>query len=492
MSTAPNHQDWLAAQATASPDALALVTLDVRWTYAELDAAADALCGRLASLGLPAGARLAMHMPSDAGAVALVHACARLGLALVPINTRLAPAEVAAQLKLAQPACLICDSAAVAAMARGSGATVVVRAELYALAPAPFSAPSFDLERDQAIVFTSGSSGLPKGVRLSFTNHLWSAVGSAARLGSLPSDNWLSVLPLFHVGGLAVLFRGSLFGFTVTLLPRFDPDEMTRAFASSAPPVTLASLVPTMLKRLLDADAAFPASLRCVLLGGAAADEALLARALARGVPIATTYGLTEAASQVATQTPAETARKPGSVGKPVPNTCVRIIDAAGNELPSGEIGEIAVRGPTVMRGYLDNPEATAQALVDGELRTGDLGYRDADGDLFVMQRRTDLIVSGGENVYPAEVERVLRAHPAVEQALVVGVPDAEWGQRVGALLVTREGETLDLDGLLRHAREQLAGYKLPRVVRAVNAFPLLPNGKHDRRAAAMQLASAA
>jgi o-succinylbenzoate---CoA ligase len=229
-----------------------------------------------------------------------------------------------------------------------------------------------------------------------------------------------------------------------------------------------------------------------VLLGGAAADEALLARALARGVPIATTYGLTEAASQVATQTPAETARKPGSVGKPVPNTCVRIIDAAGNELPSGEIGEIAVRGPTVMRGYLDNPEATAQALVDGELRTGDLGYRDADGDLFVMQRRTDLIVSGGENVYPAEVERVLRAHPAVEQALVVGVPDAEWGQRVGALLVTREGETLDLDGLLRHAREQLAGYKLPRVVRAVNAFPLLPNGKHDRRAAAMQLASAA
>jgi O-succinylbenzoic acid--CoA ligase len=234
----------------------------------------------------------------------------------------------------------------------------------------------------------------------------------------------------------------------------------------------------------------FPPNLRCVLLGGAAADSTLLAKAFARGVPVTPTYGLTEAASQVATQTPADAARKPGSVGKALLNSSVRIIDAEGRALPDGDIGEIAVRGPTVMRGYLANPEATAQALVDGELRTGDLGYRDADGDLFIMQRRTDLIVTGGENVYPAEVERVLCEHPAVEEALVVGVPDAEWGQRVGALLVAREARALEIGDLLTHARARLAGYKLPRLMRVVNALPLLPNGKHDRRAAANQLSS--
>jgi O-succinylbenzoic acid--CoA ligase len=480
--------DWLAAQAQAAPRAVALITPQGRWTYAALDAAVDAACARLAALGLRQGDRAALHGPNDGAAVILVHACARMGIVAAPLNTRLAPVEVGEQMRAARPALLICESPAVAAAAHPFVERCFTRADFDALAPAAFTAPPFDVERDQAIVFTSGSAGAPKGVRLTFANHLWSAVGSAARLGASPDDHWLSVLPLFHVGGLAVLFRAALFGFTVTLLPRFDPDDVGAALVQTQLPVTLVSLVPTMLKRLLDQGWQAAPALRCVLLGGAAADETLLARARATGVPVAATYGMTEAASQIATQTLRDAHAKPLSVGRPLAGTRVRICDEHGNDMPACVVGEIVVSGQTVMPGYFENPEADARALRRGELCTGDLGYRDADGDLFVLQRRSDLIISGGENVYPAEVERVLRAHPSVADALVVGAPDAEWGQRVAALLVPHANATIDVDDVLRHARSQLAGYKLPRIVRVVHALPLLSNGKLDRKAAERQV----
>ncbi len=481
------HLDWLAAQALAAPRAVALITPAGRWTYAELNAAADSACARLASLDLQPNDHVALHGPNDAAAVVLVHACARMGLVAAPLNTRLAPAEVAEQLRLARPALLLCESAAVAAAAHLHAARCITRAEFDARAPTRWTPSPFDLERDQALVFTSGSASTPKGVRLTFANHLWSAIGSAARLGASPDDHWLSVLPLFHVGGLAVLFRACLFGFTVTLLPRFDPDEVADVLTAAAPPVTLVSLVPTMLKRMLDHGWPHAPALRCVLLGGAAADERLLAAAQTAGAPVATTYGMTEASSQIATQHPRDAIAKPLSVGRALAGTRVRIADEVGMSLPTGTVGEIVVRGPTIMHGYFENPEASARALRDGELFTGDLGYIDADGDLFVLQRRSDLIISGGENVYPAEVERALCAHPSVADALVIGVPDAEWGQRVGALLVAHDAAPLDADAVLTDARKRLAGYKIPRVVRVVHALPLLPNGKVDRRAAEMQ-----
>ncbi len=491
------YLDWLAAQALAAPRAVALLTPAGRWTYAALDAAVDAACARLTAASLRTGERVAMHGPNDAAAVILVHACARLGAVLAPLNTRLAPAEVAEQLRLARPALVICENAAVAAAARPHTRVSLTRAEFDALPPAPFTPAPFDTERTQAIVFTSGSTSTPKGVQLSFANHLWSALGSAARLGASPDDHWLSVLPLFHVGGLAVIFRAALFGFAVTLLPRFDPDDVAAALTHAQPPITLVSLVPTMLKRMLDRGWPPAPALRCALLGGAAADESLLHAAFAAGVPVSTTYGMTEAASQIATQTPAETARKPLSVGRPLAQTRVRICDESGADLPTGTdgadgavgaVGEIVVRGPTLMRGYLDNPAADARTLRDGELFTGDLGYLDADGDLFVLQRRSDLIISGGENVYPAEVERVLRTHPAVADALVIGAPDAEWGQLVCALLVAHAGASIDIDAVLAHARKSLAGYKRPRRIQIVHTLPLLPNGKIDRKAAEKQI----
>jgi O-succinylbenzoic acid--CoA ligase len=267
----------------------------------------------------------------------------------------------------------------------------------------------------------------------------------------------------------------------VVLHPRFEPAAVARSLKNDA--VTLISVVPTMLHRLLDnhADALTVPHLRCILIGGAALSPQLAERCIKLSLPIATTYGLTEAASQVVTASPAQTRNKPGSVGRPLLFSAVWVVNAAGNPVPIGEIGEIVVRGPTVMAGYYHQPEATTQTVRHGELFTGDMGYLDDDGDLWVVQRRADLIVSGGENVYPVEVENALRAHPAVSEACVVGLPDAEWGQRVAAAVVLHPGHRVTNIELLDFCRARLAGYKVPRTVRFVEILPQTASGKVQR-----------
>lgn len=472
-------EDLLAAQARANPNGVALTFAGDAWTWHALHEDVDALCRRLASLRLNAGAIIAMHLPSNAQAMMFIHAAARMGFVLSPLNTRLAQAEVHAQLALLQAGALICNDAAMCDAMRDVAGKVMTLDALLAQPAQSFTPQPMQLERAQAIVFTSGSSGVPKGVVLTFGNHFYSALGSAARLGVIPNDVWLSCLPLYHVGGLSVVFRAALYGFTVALHERFDVDVFKRALADE--PITLVSLVPTMLRRLLDATVTWPATLRAVLLGGAAAPASLMAEALARGIPIATTYGLTEAASQVATHSPDATKHQPASVGRPLLFTQVCIVDEQGDALPANAIGEVVVRGPTVMREYFRNAPATARALRDGQLFTGDLGYLDDDGDLFLVQRRSDLIVTGGENVYPSEVEETLRALDAVDDVLVIGVPDDEWGQRVAALVVLREGIAINSDALRAMLAGRIAGYKIPRLIRIVPQLPLLANGKIDR-----------
>lgn len=209
----------------------------------------------------------------------------------------------------------------------------------------------------------------------------------------------------------------------------------------------------------------------------------LLEECARRGIPAVQTYGLTEAASQVTTLAPADALRKLGSAGRPLFPVTVRIADEAGRPLPPGEAGEILVRGPTVTAGYFGRPEETARALRDGWLHTGDIGYLDQEGYLYVLDRRDDLIVSGGENVYPAEVEAVLRQHPAVADAAVIGLPDERWGQTVAAAVVLRPGCAVDGDELVRFCRERLAGYKVPRCFRIVPSLPRNAAGKLLRRA---------
>lgn len=491
--SAPASDDWLAEQARARPGGIALIHGDRRWTYAELDDLVAGLAAKLAAAGVEAGQHVAALLPNRAEYVVLIHALIRLGAVLVPLNVRLTPAELRWQLEQTDCRLLLCSretaDRALALGAAGVRALSVDPAAHFASGPpslldlpaaGPVTRPPFDLARPQAIVHTSGTTGRPKGAVLTCANHFWSALASAFRLGVDPEDRWLLCMPLYHVGGLAIALRCCLSGTTVVLHERFDAAEVNRALDAQA--ISLISLVPTMLQWLLEerGERPWPPSLRCILLGGAAPPPDLLARDL----PLAVTYGLTEAASQVATATPAETRRKPGSAGKPLLFTRVRIVGDDGRGLPPGEIGQIAVRGPTVMAGYYGQPP------VGGELLTGDLGYLDGEGDLWVVQRRTDLIVSGGENVYPAEVENVLLSHPAVKAACVVGLEDAAWGQRVAAAVVLRPGAVLAADELLAFCRRHLAGFKQPRLLRFVPDLPRTTSGKVQREAVARLLAT--
>jgi len=248
-------------------------------------------------------------------------------------------------------------------------------------------------------------------------------------------------------------------------------------------PITLISLVPTMLYRLLETRNSWPETLRLALIGGAAATPDLVAKAQTANVPIATTYGLTEASSQVATMLPEGVAKKPGGVGKPLLFTNVDIVDENGRSLPPNEYGEIVVTGPTVMSNYF-KPGKNYQSPISNlqsSFHTGDIGYLDDDGDLWIVQRRSDLIVTGGENVYPAEVEAVLKSHPAITNACVVGVPDAEWGQVVTAMVQLSPSSSLTEVDLLEFSKEQLAGYKQPRLILFAKEIPQTASGKVSR-----------
>ena len=288
-------------------------------------------------------------------------------------------------------------------------------------------------------------------------------------------------MPLFHVGGLAILFRGVIGATPVVLHERFQPES---ALAAVDEGVTLLSVVPAMLQRMLDArgDAPWPPSLRRVLLGGSAAPPRLVDECVRRGIPVAPTYGLTEATSQVTTLLPDQTPHKRTSSGLPLPLTEVRITTEAGVASP-GEVGDIEIRGPTVFAGYIGDHTAESPDPGDGWFRTGDAGYVDGDGYLYVVDRRDDLIISGGENVYPAEIERVLREHPSVLDAGVIGVPNESWGSRpVAAVVWHGDPNRAHLD-LLQHCRQHLPGYKIPDRFLLVSEVPRSPSGKLLRRA---------
>ncbi|GAB4434564.1 MAG: o-succinylbenzoate--CoA ligase [Anaerolineae bacterium] len=498
--------DWLSHRAMVSPEKAALRFGGRTWSYTDLQQQVSRMCSRLAAAGFRRGQHVALLMPNRPEFVFVIHALARLGVVLVPLNVRLTPAELRWQVRQSDCHWLLCDRTTEAAAVqlelapsqvvsvdRPASGQVLPLNRFPDADPENWQQRPLNLAATQGIIFTSGTTGQPKGAMLSFGNHFYSATASAFRLGMMPDDGWLACMPLYHVGGLAVVLRCCLYGIMLDLHPRFDPDAVLLSIRTAT--VTHISVVPTMLARLLDMgldEFSRGCSLRCVLVGGAALTEPLLGLASSINLPIASTYGLTEAASQVATTYLTSNPASPGSVGKPLLFTAVQVVNEAGTPVPAGEIGEIAVSGPTVMQGYYNQPQATARALRDGTLFTGDLGYLDADGDLWVVQRRADLIVTGGENVYPAEVEAVLRRHPAVADACVAGIPDAEWGQRVGALVQLLPQSTASHRQLTDFCRQYLAGYKIPRYFQLVDTLPLTASGKVQRDAVQRQLSQAA
>ncbi|MFC6718560.1 class I adenylate-forming enzyme family protein [Natrialbaceae archaeon GCM10025810] len=469
------------------------------WTYREYDRRVDRVAAALQGTGLR-GKRIGVLMGTRAAFATVFFAAMRLGAVVVPLNVRETEPELAAKVERTEVSRIVCerdteslaldlldreepvfsvdDPASTRASRLPGAETTVDAGGAETVEPAP-------LERDdtQLILFTSGTSGDPKGVRLTVGNLVASATASAFRLGVDPADRWLCCLPMYHMGGLAPAIRSALYGTTLVIQREFGPDSTARALAERD--VTGVSLVPTMCKRLLDAGWEPADTLRFVLLGGAPASEELLERCLESGVPVHPTYGMTETASQIATATPAEIVapERRATVGTPLSFTDVAVVDEAGDPVPAGEPGELVVSGPTVTPGYLEDPHADT-AFGERGLHTGDIGYRDESGRLWVLNRRDDRIVTGGENVDPGEVVAALRAHLAIEEAAVVGLEDPEWGQRVAALLVPSDPETRPpLEEILGHCDERLAGFKRPKTIGFARLLPRTASGTVDREA---------
>jgi O-succinylbenzoic acid--CoA ligase len=395
-------------------------------TYAELSAAATGVAGGLRRL-VRDGGRVGVALAPGEEFVLALHGCLLAGLALVPIDLRLSAAERSLR---AAAADVVVDSlprAAEDGLPHVFGGDPLV-----------------------AVMHTSGTTAAPKPVPLSYGNFLASALGSAVALGLDPAERWLCPMPLTHVGGLSIPIRSAIYGTTTVLHGRFDTEAVLRDLMDPARRITLVSLVPTMLARLLDAGLADPPTLRWALLGGGPISPPLLERAAAAGVPVAPTYGMTEACSQIAT------------FGWPLPGVELRLAAE-----------EILVRGPIVSAG------AVAE---DGWLHTGDLGRFDARGRLEISGRKADTIVSGGENVAPAEVEAALLSHPAVADAAVFGLADPEWGEAVAARVVPRDGAALSAEELRAHCAARLARFKVPKEVRFCDELPRTPSGKLLRR----------
>jgi O-succinylbenzoic acid--CoA ligase len=308
-------------------------------------------------------------------------------------------------------------------------------------------------------LLTSGTSGRPRSVGLTYGNFLWSAVGSAFNLGVDPSDRWLCCLPLHHVAGLSILMRSVVYGTGTVIHPGFDTDRVARSLEEDE--ISLVSLVATQLIRLLEADVDLSGP-RAIVAGGGPVPIDAIEEAAGRGATVVQTYGMTETCSQVTTLSPAEARSKAGSAGRPLLTTHLRI-----------QGGEILVQGPTVAPGMADE---------DGWLHTGDLGRIDDEGFLYVEDRLGDVIVTGGENVMPAEIEQVLLRHPDVADAAAVGRPDPEWQEAVTAVVVMRDGAEATADGLRRHCAEALTGFKVPKRFEFVAELPRTESGKLRRR----------
>ena len=476
-------RDWLAARSAATPRHEALVCGDERLTFAQLNELVARECARWQAAGIKRGEHVALVMHSRQATVLRLFASMRYGTVLVPLGARSTAAERAAQLEQAACNWLLSetdDEPLWHLNPDGQRNAVDATGELTPGQIAQQRDGQFQPDAHLAIVHTSGTTGQPKGAILSVNNFFYSALGATMRLGHLPQDRWLCVMPLWHVGGLALLTRALLQGAPVVLQPEFDPDAVLHALEHEA--ISLVSLVPTMLHRLLERKPGnWPGRLRLILLGGAAASPDLQRSSAEINLPVAPTWGLTETTSQVATMLPAAAQDKPGSVGRPLIFNRLRVVNESNEAVQPNQISELLVSGPTVMHGYWCDEQETAHALYGGELHTGDLGYLDEDGDLFIVQRRSDLIISGGENVYPAEIERVLCSHVAVQDAAVLGIADEEWGQRVAAVVQLQSGENTSREALQAYCRTRLSGFKLPRELHFVSMLPRTASGKVRR-----------
>jgi long-chain acyl-CoA synthetase len=474
-------------------DGVALRQGDLAMTYPELAEASGRIAGLLGDAGVRPGDRVALMMPNVLAYPVLFYGILAAGGVVVPMNPLLKSREVAHYLVDSGASVIFAwDSAAgeAAGGASGSGTRVIGVTEPDAAALTASHAPLDTwAERadddDAVILYTSGTTGRPKGAQLTHANLLRnSEVTTSTLLTAGQDDVVMGCLPLFHCFGLTCGLNASVMsGACLSLLPRFTPGAALDLIAREK--VTIFEGVPTMYAAMLHDPARAEAdvsSLRLCVSGGAALPvEVLRGFEEAFSCMILEGYGLSET-SPVASFNHPDKQRKPGSIGTPVAGVEMRVVDTAGAGLPAGEIGEIAIRGHNVMKGYWGKPEATAEAMPDGWFRTGDLAKTDDDGYFFIVDRKKEMIIRGGYNVYPREIEEALHEHPAVAAAAVIGIPHESLGEEVGAAVQLKPGADASTDELRAFAKERVAAYKYPRHVWLVDELPKGPTGKILRR----------
>ncbi len=503
--------DWLERWALYRPDAVALQDADtgVRYTYAQAAAVVNRTARILGDeLGVRPGDRFAVLSTNELEYVLLLFAAQKLGAILVPLNFRLAPRELEWILTDSDPSLLVVQRQFDDVVGR-------IAADALPRKRIAFDGPGGLIERmrDPArscehvpqvagletpclILYTAGTTGRPKGAVLTPGVICWNSINTMLRLDLLPTDVALTFMPLFHTGGWNVLTTPLLHrGARVVFLKKFDADRVLEV--SDAEGVTILFGLPTIMDMLYRSPrfaTAQLAKVRYAIVGGEPMPLPLIQAWHARGIPIRQGYGLTEFGPNDFSLQEEHAARKIGSIGYPNFYVDARVVDDDDRDVPDDTVGELVLRGPSCMQGYWRNPQATAEAIRDGWFHTGDLVRRDAEGFYFVVGRKKDMYKSGGENVYPVEVETFLRTHPRIQAVAVIGVPDEKWGEVGLACVVPKEGETLSADDVVAFCQGNLARFKIPKHVRFLPALPLGDSGKvlkRELKARAAELLSA-
>jgi O-succinylbenzoic acid--CoA ligase len=469
--------NWLKKRAFLTPNKPAIIFGEKTLTFQEVFEQAQSMAGRLAAVSIKNGDFVGVLLKNHLDTVIALYAMQMIGATAVILNNRLTDEELAWQLNDSKSSLLITEEAfaekIAALQSKQPHYAIWTKEQLLKREPAGVSVrEEYGLDDLCTIMYTSGTTGHPKGVMQTYGNHWWSAIGSALNLGLSESDRWLCTVPLFHISGYSILIRSVIYGMPIVLHERFNERKVIDDIHMHK--VTIMSVVTTMLTRIIKELGAekLPAYFRCMLLGGGPASLSLLMECAKRNIPVFQSYGMTETASQIVTLSPSDCFDKLGSAGKPLFPAQLKIVDAKGKELPPGAEGEIIVKGPNVTRGYLYREEESVEKIKNGWLHTGDIGYVDEAGYLYVLDRRADLIISGGENIYPAEVEGVLLSHSAVADAGVIGVEDEKWGQVPVAFVVAEDNASVTEGELLAYCGKKLAKYKVPKSVIFIDRLP--------------------
>ncbi len=487
-----NFADQLAAAVADDPERPAIKLDDIVLNYGLLDEAAARAAGMLRSKGIKEGDRVGMQLPNVPYFPIVYFGALRLGAVVVPMNPLLKQREVAYHLSDSGSRVIVgwhqFEQPAVEGAQEADAEAVIAKPgefEQLLGGAEPVREVAERGDDDPAVViYTSGTTGTPKGATLTHANILAAAETGRDLVDAGPHTVTVATLPLFHVFGMSAIMNVTICGHgLLTLVPRFEPDKVLEVIERDE--ATTFGGVPTMFSALLhhpDREQRHVSSLNLCVSGGAPMpvevlrgfDEAFEAKVLEG-------YGLSETCGMGTFNRP-DRERKPGSIGVPIGGTEIRLVDDSGKDVPDGEAGELVMRGPFVMSGYWDREDATREVMRDGWFHTGDIATVDEDGYYFIVDRKKDLIIRGGYNVYPREIEEVLYAHPAVREAAVVGVPHESLGEEVGAAVALKEGEEVSTDELREYVKQRVAAYKYPRVVWTVDDLPKGPTGKILKR----------